>query len=176
MTKPGQIASLFAALCLMAAEAMPQGIIHARGGRWNTLDGVTARRGTAFRGINGGAGVRGHSVVTDGQGNATRTSGSAYRGPNGAAAGRKATTTVARDGSATRQSSASASGANGSVQSAANYQRNADGTATASRSTSATANNGNTYQGNRTWTKGAGVQHTGTCKDSSGTVISCPGK
>jgi hypothetical protein len=176
MAKIRIAAIIIAGLCVMSMSAAAQGIVHARGARRNAMGGITARSGTAFRGPNGGVGVRGRSVVTDGQGNATTPSGAAYRGPNGSTAERQSSATRSSDGSASRQSSASASGPQGSAQTSANYQRNADGSATATRNTTATGANGNTYQGDTTWTKGSGVQHTGTCKDPSGNVISCPGK
>jgi hypothetical protein len=176
MTKPKIIFVVAAVCCLLASEAYARGVVYARGVRRNVSGGVTARSGTAFRGPSGGEAARGRSVVTDGQGNATKTSGAAYRGPNGTTANRSSTATVANDGSATRNSSASASGAKGSVQTSAGYQRNGDGTASSTRNTTATGSNGNTYQGNTTWTKGSGAQHTGTCKDSAGNVITCSGR
>ena len=176
MTKIRTAAIFFAGMCVMTMSASAQGVVHARGARRNATGGVTAGSGTAFRGSNGGAGVRGRSVVTDGQGNATTRSGAAYRGPNGSTAERRGSATGSSDGSVSRQSSASASGAQGSAQTTASYQRNADGSASSTRNTTATGANGNTYQGNTSWTKGSGVQHTGTCKDPSGNVISCPGK
>src|SRR6185437_11619134 len=114
------IAAVCAVLCLMASEAMSQGIVHDRVVMRNASNGITASRRTAFRGSNGGAGIRGRSVRTDGHGNVTRIDGGAYRGADGATAGRKSTTTRASDGSVDRQSSASASGPHGSLQTSAN--------------------------------------------------------
>lgn len=163
-----------AACGLLALDA--SGYIHARGARRNASGGISRASRGAFRGPNGGGGIRGRSLVTDGQGNATRRSGAAYRAPNGATAGQHATIHVSSDGTVTRQSAASASGAKGTAQTSGYFQRNPDGTASATRNTSATAANGNTYQGNTTWTKGSGVQHTGSCADASGNPIACPGK
>lgn len=139
----------------------------------NASGGTTAVTGAAGAGGNGGAYARGRRVTTDGAGNARVTSGTAVRTSSGATAVRAGQTNVSSDGGVSHNSGFAASGSKGSIQSTGSAQRNADGSASGERTTNATAENGNTYSGETTWTKGEGVQHTGTCKDASGNVISC---
>ncbi|ABF42844.1 hypothetical protein Acid345_3844 [Candidatus Koribacter versatilis Ellin345] len=160
----------------LAVAGNAQGVAHGRTLHKNAQSGVTSAHGTVAKGPNGGAIAHGRRTSTDGQGSVTTAGGSAWRGPNGAKGARGGTTTVNGDGSATHKSGFAATGKNGSIESTGSSQRSADGAVSGERQTDITAKDGDTYQGETTWTKGQGYQHTGTCKDASGNVISCPKK
>src|SRR5579859_7632450 len=78
-------------LALAAAGLIAVGSAHAdaagrtvRRGAVETADGgIAAGKAVGYRGPNGAAGVRGHGVATDGQGDATVASGAAGRTANG---------------------------------------------------------------------------------------------
>jgi hypothetical protein len=158
----------------LAATANAQAVAHGGVLRKNANGGVTHAHGTVATGANGGVIAHGRRTSTNGQGSVTTTGGTAFRGPNGAKGVRAGTTTVNSDGSATHRSGFAASGKNGSIESTGSSQRGADGSASGERQTDIAAKNGDTYQGETTWTKGQGAQHTGVCKDASGNTISCP--
>lgn len=166
------MAMAISAALTVAANA--QAVAHGGILRRNANGGVTRSRGTVASGANGGAIAHGHRTSTNRQGSVTTSRGTAFRGPNGAKGVRAGTTTLNRDGSSTHRSGFAASGSNGSIESTGSSQRAADGSASGQRQTDITGKNGNTYQGQTTWTKGQGVQHTGTCKDASGNTIACP--
>ena len=170
-----------------------------RRGAVRTADGgVAAGRAVGYAGPNGAAGVRGHGVVEDGNGDAKFVSGAAGRTANGGTYGRAGSTSVGADGAINHRSGAAAQGPNGSAKTSGAFTRNTDGSVSGQRNTSAqgsngsryagntsyangsgthttdiTAKNGDTYSGETTWTKGQGATHAGTCKDASGSVIAC---
>jgi hypothetical protein len=185
------------------ATAFAGGVAHRSGGFRNQQSGVTAARGTAVKGPNGGQAIHGRAVSTDGAGNVTGARGTAFKGPNGTAGARGAVntksadgtfthqsgsvvegpnggkaarageTTVNPDGSATHQSGFAASGANRSIKSTGSSERGADGSASGSRTTTATRKNGNSVTTNTTWEKDQGAERTVSCTDASGATIPC---
>ena len=146
MNKIRNIAAACAVLCLMASEAMSQGFVHDRVVRRNASNGITASRRTAVPGKQRRRGCT-RPLCQDRWAwerhtNRRRRLSWGRRGD-----GRpQEHYDAASDGSVDRQSSASASGPHGSLQTSANYQRNADGGAASTRNTNVTAGNGNTYQ------------------------------
>jgi len=113
-------------------------------------------------------------LTTNGQGSATATGYGAYKGASGSNFNRKATTTVSKSGAVSHQGTVDATAKNGtSLDSSTSFSRTTPGNGTFDGNTKITGKNGNTYQGSTTWSKGAGYQHTGTCKSASGAVIPC---
>jgi hypothetical protein len=51
--------------------------------------------------------------------------------------------------------------------------RTPDGDVSGERSTSATGAQGNTYQGQTSYSKGEGIEHSATCTDAAGNTIAC---
>src|SRR5512143_80824 len=83
-----------------------------------TVDGgIAAGQAVGYRTPNGGAGVRGRAVATDGKGDATAVSGAAGRTANGGVYGRAGTTTVNANGAVSHRSGAAARGPNGTAKS-----------------------------------------------------------
>lgn len=174
----------------------------ARRGAVNTADGgIAAGKAVRYSGTNGAAGVHGHAIVTDGNGNVKAISGAAGHTVNGGTYGRAGATTANAAGTVTHRAGAAAQGPRGSAKTSSSFTRSADGTYNGQRSTSAqgangsnysattsyangsgthatnvTAKNGDTYSGTTTWTQGQGATHSGTCKDPSGNGISCPSR
>jgi len=122
-----------------------------------------------------GAAVRGGRTITNADGSVTHQNGSAYRGLNGGAGGRTASTTINPDGSVSRSAQGSGSGPRGSSASTGGFARNADGSWSGSRSTSATsAATGVSYSGSTSIDPATGKPvHSGGCTDASGAAIAC---
>jgi hypothetical protein len=154
--------------------ANAEGIVHGRAIKKNANGGVTTGVATAGKGPEGGVGIRGHKVTTDGQGDATRTTAGAYKGANGSTFERKSTTNATDGNGASHQGGFTGTGPNGAkINSSGSYQRSAPGDGSGNRSTDVTGANGKSYQGSTSWNKGSGVQHSGTCRDASGNTIPC---
>ncbi len=142
--------------------------------RPNAAGGVTANTLVGHHGPYGGGVLRGRSVSTDGQGNASITSRGVARGPDGGIGRRSGSSTVNANGSASHQGSFSGSNARGSISSSGTATRDAAGNASQSRSTTATnAATGNSIQTSTSYNSGSGMTRTATCYDASGAVISC---
>lgn len=160
--------------------------------------GVAAGKAVGYSDANGAAGVRGHGVITDGNGNVRTVSGAGSSTANGGKYGRAGTTSVGANGAVSHRSGGAVQGPNGSAATAGTFTRNPDGTYSGQRSTgahgadggnysgntsyangsgshtaNATAKNGDTYTGETDWTRGHGTSHSGTCKDAAGNVIPC---
>lgn len=169
--RPVLLACVF---CLSATSALSAHAERARWARGNAQGGVT----TGFEAAHAGeaaSGVRGHRLVTDGQGDAKFTSGAAFKGKNGGYFKRAGKTTSSADGSMTHESGFKASGAKGSVQSQGSATRDANGDVTQSRTTTGTsASTGDSFKSTTTYDKADGVSHSVTCFDSSGAQMACP--
>ena len=195
-------ASLLALAALCAAAIVPTANaaerVVKRGAATTANGGVVAGKAVGYQGPNGAAGVRGHAMATDGNGNARTVSGAAGTTANGGRYGRTGTTDVGANGAVSHRSGSAVQGPNGSASSAGGFTRNPDGTYSGQRSThaqgasggnysgnttyangsgahttNATAKNGDTYSGQTDWTKGQGATHSGTCRDAAGNVIPC---
>lgn len=145
-----------------------------RGAVSNPNGGITAASGY------GGSGAKGKyertAVATsDGQGNAKAASQGKFSGTNGSQGRFSRKSTVNADGSATSTGSSSASGSKGSFDSSGTSTRSADGTINSNRATNASSAKGS-YSGSTAYNTGSGVNHSATCKDSSGNTIPCPAK
>jgi hypothetical protein len=150
--------------------------------------GLSARRSATPFGQSGHAaraGVSGDTALgtlsarrgfaADGQGNAGAATGTGFTTAAGGQGARLGKVNRSSDGSvnASGQSGFETAGG-GSVDRSGSYTRQADGTASGERSTTATnANTGMTFDGSTTYAKGSGVSRSGSCKDASGTTVSC---
>jgi hypothetical protein len=137
-------------------------------------EGLAARSAAALRGSNGAAGRRG-GIQADGQGNAVGGRQRAVATESGAAGASSRGFRRSSDGSLNAGSQANARGANGgTAQTSSSFSRSADGTASGERSTSVTnANTGVTYDGSASYDKESGFSRSGSCRDASGTTVSC---
>jgi hypothetical protein len=162
-------------LCTLALPADAAGRVKARGAVVNEQGGVTAGSAAAGSGPQGGRFARGAAVSTDGQGNAVGGSAAAGQTAAGGRAARAGQFERNADGSFNRQGGVAAqSAAGGRLQSTGQVSGDGNGNVSGVRNTSATGAEGNSYQGQTTATTGQGVQHSGTCYDANGNVISCP--
>ncbi|MDF1692236.1 MAG: hypothetical protein P1U47_07680 [Zhongshania sp.] len=145
--------------------------------RDNMKGGRTVGAGRYVAAENGGVLAQRRVVRSDDQGNVSKTSGGLFRTPNGGQGGRFSNTVHGADGSVQHQSGLKASGEKGGVETNGGYQRDANGNLTQNRDTAITnAQTGNTYQGNTQYSKEAGVSHSATCFDGSGSEIACPSR
>lgn len=167
------LAALVTALPLLLAPASAQAG-SARIVRHNPGGGITAAAGVVRRGPAGTRHVRGHRLVTDGQGNAVRTSGAATVGPRGGRMVRHGAFTRSADGAWSRSGTAELSGARGSVAAERSASRSAAGELSLSRSTTATsAASGNSVQATRSYDSDSGASRSVTCFDAGGTPMPC---
>lgn len=137
------------------------------------------RNGKGTAAIAGSAGgnkwSRGHTVQNV-NGQTVAASGGAFKAANGASGSRASGTTYdPTTGQATHNGGFKAQGTNGSIDSSGQSTYDPATGLNASRKTSATNNKtGNSYNGQTTYDKTNGAQHSGTCSDASGNVINCP--
>lgn len=140
----------------------------------NADGSTTAHTGVARSGPNGAV-LRGRTVTTDGQGNASVSTRGAAVGAQGGVAVRQGSTTRSADGSASHSGSLSAQNAQGSLQSSGGATRNADGSVTQARTSTATsAATGNSVQTQSSYSKDGGLSRSATCYDASGAAMACP--
>jgi len=83
-------------IAVASTHADAAGRVVRKGATETAEGGVAAGKAVGYSAPNGAAGVRGHGVVTDGNGNATAVSGAAGRSANGGTYGRAGKTTVGR--------------------------------------------------------------------------------
>lgn len=140
----------------------------------NADGSTTAHTGVARSGPNGAV-LRGRTVTTDGQGNASVSTRGAAVGAQGGVAVRQGSTTRSADGSASHSGSLSAQNAQGSLQSSGGATRNGDGSVTQARTSTATsAATGNSVQTQSSYSKDTGLSRSATCYDASGAAMGCP--
>jgi hypothetical protein len=179
MTKSMLVSSLLLAGSLVwsLSDAHAEGFARGRSVHSNPAGGVSGKFASGFKGPNGGMAGRTHGFATDGQGNAAGGSASGFQTPSGAKGFRAGMTTRSADGAVHHQSGGAVSGANGSASSYGSFSKNADGTMSGSRSTTAQSKtSGASYQGNTTYNSTDGVQHTSSCTNATGDMVTCPGK
>jgi hypothetical protein len=166
-------AAILCGVGALTANAATPGVVHGRVYWKNPKGGVGTAGGTAYRGPNGGTGFRGHELTTNGQGTATRTTYGDYKGANGSTFDRKSSISVSKDGAYSHQGTIDTTGKKGTIDTTGSYSHNGPGSGTLDRNTEVTGRNGNTYTGQTTWSKGAGYQHTQTCRNAAGATITC---
>lgn len=164
------LAALLGAALVAAAPAQAGRVRNSHA----NAEGGTTRSVVAARGGEAASAVRGHRLVTDGQGNARRRSAAAGETAGGGRWQRAGETTRQADGSAAHRSAFSASGPRGTVQSSGSATRSADGHVEQSRSTTATsATTGNSRTSTTRYDSDSGLSRSATCFDASGASIPC---
>ena len=157
------------ALTLGAADASAAGRVHGRSVTGDGAGDVTARRGSAAVGPNGGTYRRGAKTTYNADGSIRHDAGFKAVGPNGSTAQSRGSFTKNADGTYSGQRNTEARGANGGSYDGSTQYANGSG----SHTTNATGANGNTYDGETSWTRGEGVTHSGSCHDAAGNAIEC---
>lgn len=117
--------------------------------------------------------IRGRRTHVDEAGNVVTGRAAAVQNAEGGQAVRAGRVVRSPDGTLTRQTGFAAEGARGNIQSQGQMTRTPDGDVSGERSTSATGAQGNTYQGQTSYSKGEGIEHSATCTDAAGNTIAC---